>query len=237
MCCLNHLSLCLKYLSRTVLFHIAGTYNDVLRSSTTAACTSCGEGYTTSGTGSLSSTECSMCLPGYGDEPTTTSNNPSCGSKCGGAAGATFGPVGREASTEGRKCLACPISTGFSFDYLAQNQLFVPETVARLGADSSADCLAEYAQIVDDVWFLGGDAALTTVETIGNGTTNITTVVECTEACSEDADCMFVTFSYDGQVCQKKVAEAGRCDGAPNKLLPALCLFDSYACLVCPACA
>jgi hypothetical protein len=50
------------------------------------------------------------------------------------------------------------MSSGFSFDYQAQNQNFTPTVVARSGAESAADCLAEFAQINDAAWYMGGAA-------------------------------------------------------------------------------
>jgi hypothetical protein len=116
----------------------------VLRPGTAASCDSCPPGYTTSSTGSTKPSDCELCLPGWGDN-TGALNAQNCSMQCGGS---TYGPPGRDATQ--RKCLECPTGSGFSFDVLASNQLYVPDTVSRIGADSSADCLSEFAQIVDD---------------------------------------------------------------------------------------
>ena len=65
--------------------------------------------------------------------------------QCGGS---TYGPPDRDNSKQ--QCIECPTSNGFSFDVMGSNQQFVPYTVSRVGADSPADCLAEFAQIMDD---------------------------------------------------------------------------------------
>lgn len=116
----------------------------MLRPGTAASCDSCPPGYTTSSTGSTKPSDCELCLPGWGDN-TGALNAQNCSMQCGGS---TYGPPGRDAAQ--RKCLQCPTGSGLSFDVLASNQLYVPDTVSRIGADSSADCLSEFAQIVDD---------------------------------------------------------------------------------------
>jgi hypothetical protein len=118
-----------------------GTYNDLLRADTATACTTCAAGLSTSTTGGRDSSACDVCATGYGGT--------NCAAQCGGGSGvnATFGVAGR---ARGANCDACPtMSTGFSFDYLGQNRAFTPNPLARLGADSPADCLAEFAQIAD----------------------------------------------------------------------------------------
>jgi hypothetical protein len=82
--------------------------------------------------------------------------------------------------------------TGFSFDYLAQNQPFTPLPVARAEASSAADCLAEFAHIEDAAWYLPvPDALLTTVS-------SATDFDACVAACKAAGDCQFVTYNYDG---------------------------------------
>lgn len=95
------------------------------------------------------------------------------------------------------------MTTGFSFDYLAQNQQFTPAAVARLGADNAGDCLAEFAQIVDSAWYLGG--ATTTVSSAN-------TFDDCVTDCKGDATCQYITFDYEAAAnskCLKKTKGSG----------------------------
>jgi hypothetical protein len=95
------------------------------------------------------------------------------------------------------------MSTGFSFDFQATNQAFTPASVARSLADSAADCLAEFAQIEDSAWYLGGNATLTTVS-------GANTFADCVAACT--GTCQYITFDYDaaaGSKCFKKDTVAG----------------------------
>ena len=91
------------------------------------------------------------------------------------------------------------MATGFSFDYLAQNKNFTPAAVARTGAESPADCLAEFAQIADAAWQMGGSIVLPNV-------TGVTTFDACVADCKGDANCQYITFDYDAtpNVCYKK---------------------------------
>jgi len=126
---------------------VTGTYNALLQNDTTTPCVTCPTGFATSQTGGTNLKDCNLCLPGYGD----SGNNTDCAAKCGGENGANFGPAGRDALNH--RCTNCPAGgTKFSFDYMADNMVFIPDSVARIGADSPADCLAEFAQILDDTW-------------------------------------------------------------------------------------
>jgi hypothetical protein len=133
-----------------------------------------------------------VCKPGFGGA--------NCGSQCGGGA-ATFGVAGRPVSTPA--CDTCPaMTTGFSFDYEAANQPFTPAAVARTGADSAADCLAEFAQIEDSAWYMGGSAALANI----TGSVSANTFDACVTACKGDDGCQYVTYDYDTKECFKKSA-------------------------------
>jgi hypothetical protein len=130
-----------------------------------------------------------MCAAGFGDS--------NCATQCGGGSGATYGPAGRSKVDPG--CVACPaMSTGFSFDHMG-NQNFTPAAVARLAADSAADCLAEFAQIVDAAWYLNGAVSLAK-------DASATTFDACVTACKGDDNCQFITFDYDTNECFKKAA-------------------------------
>jgi hypothetical protein len=93
------------------------------------------------------------------------------------------------------------MTSGFSFDYMADNKNFTPAVVARTGAESAADCLAEFAQIVDAAWYMGGAATLTDVS-------SATTLQACVDDCKGDSTCQYITYDYasTGVKCQKKVA-------------------------------
>jgi hypothetical protein len=93
------------------------------------------------------------------------------------------------------------MAVGFSFDFEGTNQLFKPISVARTGASSGADCLAQFAQIEDLAWYLPA-TGLTAVA-------SATTFDACALACT--GDCQFVTFDYAAiaaERCQKKVNTA-----------------------------
>jgi hypothetical protein len=70
--------------------------------------------------------------------------------------------------------------------------------VSRLTAASLGDCLAEFAQIEDNAWFLGGAVAMTT--------TAAATFEDCVDGCKADANCMYLTFNYANSQCHKKLA-------------------------------
>jgi hypothetical protein len=92
------------------------------------------------------------------------------------------------------------MTVGFSFDYKGDNQPFTPAPVAREGAESAADCLAEFAQIEDVAWYLGGTANLEAVS-------DANTFDGCVAACQSNANCQYVTFNYtaaDGEKCFKR---------------------------------
>lgn len=158
-----------------------------MAANTTATCTPCTTGLTTSRTGGRTASDCNLCLPGYGGAS-------DCTNQCGGLA-ATYGPAGRSTEDGTTACLDCPtMSVGFSFDYKSVNQAFTPNSVARLGAETGADCLAEFAQIVDAAWWLPGANA--------SAVAGVSTFGDCVDACT--GDCQFVTFDYNDNTCYKK---------------------------------
>jgi len=97
--------------------------------------------------------------------------------------------------------------TGFSFDYLGQNQNFTPAAVARNLADSPADCLAEFAQIADAAWQMGGGVSMTPVA-------GVSSFADCVTACKNEANCQYITYDYDaaaatpGAGCSMKTVSA-----------------------------
>jgi hypothetical protein len=96
-------------------------------------------------------------------------------------------------------CEACPIiKPGYFFDYQGVNKPFAPETVSRPAAASLGDCLAEFAQIEDIAWILGGAAAMST--------TDAATFETCVGGCKVDASCMYLTYDYVNSKCYQKSA-------------------------------
>lgn len=185
----------------------AGTYNSERRSNTTAQCDACPAGKTTAVAGARSAADCDVCSAGYGGA--------SCNTTCGAANGATYGPAGRP---EGTACETCPVMvTGFSFDYNGVNQNFTPAAVARQYADSPADCLAEFAQIADAAWQMGGLVTLTPVADVAN-------FDACVTACKNNDNCQYITYDYDaaaatpGAGCSMKTVTVG------TRLVPRLML-------------
>lgn len=88
----------------------------------------------------LSTSFRAACMEGYG--------GPDCATPCGGVGpAASYGPAGRAVGSE---CVACSVSkTGYSYNWMGQNDAFAPRSVAKLGAASPADCLAEFVQVRD----------------------------------------------------------------------------------------
>lgn len=165
-------------------FMLAGTFNAELQPNKTAPCSPCPQGRSTFQTGAISTDDCSVCAPGYGGA--------GCWLRCGGGSGvnATFGGTGREVGSD---CQTCPaITTGFSFFDSSGDNKFMPAVVSRVGAESSAECLAEFAQIGDGSWYMGGSVAMTSVA-------NVTNFESCVETCRIDANCQYITFDYGMQ--------------------------------------
>ena len=101
------------------------------------------------------------------------------------------------------------MSVGFSFDYLAVNRPFTPASVARTGAGSAADCLAEFAQIEDAAWFMGGSVALSNI----TASLSANTFGACVDACQASPTCQYVTYDYDTQECFVKTVGTASTSG------------------------
>jgi hypothetical protein len=96
-------------------------------------------------------------------------------------------------------CEACPvIKPGYFFDFRGVNKPFAPETVSRPAAASLGDCLAEFAQIEDIAWILGGSAAMSA--------TGADTFEACVDGCKADERCMYLTFDYVKSLCYQNLA-------------------------------
>lgn len=101
----------------------------------------------------------------------------------------------------GADCTQCSWSSaGFSFTYGLQNDLFSARAVSPIGADSSWDCVSEFAQIVDGAWYIP-----TTGNTAMNATANITTFADCVALCTGPS-CEYVTYDYRAKICYVRVA-------------------------------
>lgn len=68
--------------------------------------------------------------------------------------------------------------------------------MARTGAVSLGECLAEFAQIADIAWYMGGSVALTSVP--------VDTFEACVRNCKADDGCQYITFDYNSNQCYKK---------------------------------
>lgn len=116
-------------------------YNDVMRNDTNTPCSACRTGRTTVRDGATSVEDCTACAAGYGGKD--------CATPCGGAT-ASYGPVGRPLGAE---CVACSVAqVGYSFGWQRAVDTFAPKPVAKLGAASGYDCLAEYVQVGSGCW-------------------------------------------------------------------------------------
>jgi len=133
--------------------------------------------------------DCNMCAVGFGGTD--------CAIQCGGN-NATYGTAGRE---KDEPCVECPvIAVGFYFDYMAVNRNFTPVVVARPGAASAADCLAEFAQIADLAWYMGGPVDMDLVD--------VGTFEACVDICKRDDDCQYITYDYNTTQCYKKMVNS-----------------------------
>jgi len=167
-----------------------GTYRAF--SPTSTSCTSCTDNLLTSTVGGESAADCNVCRPGFG----TTVAAPSVCSACGGAS-ASYGPTDREVASA---CVACANpTTPYSFIVQAGlDDVWAPSAVARAEAESAADCLAQFAQLGDNgAWSLAGAQVPVTMA-------DTASFAKCADACADE--CMFVTYNYNGDTCNKKVA-------------------------------
>jgi hypothetical protein len=189
----------------SVLIVTTGTFNAILRDSKTAPCDPCPDFRTTSQPGGRSVEDCDLCKPGYG-----TVNGTACDKPCGGiGVAATYGPPGRSAeSPSTSNCQSCPaVRAGFMFYWplpggLDPTNPFKPDVVARRGAQSAGECLAEFAQMGDTAWYMGGTAAMELVSSVGfDG---------CVATCKVVCDCQYVTYDYNTAMCHMKRTQSTR---------------------------
>lgn len=201
-----------------------GTFQDVIRSDSadnSATCKVCTTGTTTTeeGANQAESSSCNVCAVGYGGAALSDcANGDQCGCSSATAACTTanYGPAGRSPGTTA--CVACPTMTqGFTFDWNQDTQNFTPDPVAKLGAESVSDCLAEFTQVEDNVWEL--KSAGSNPITATNGTAY--TVADCAAACRSNAKCMWFTFDYAANQCALYLAPTGSAQYTGFKVAPA----------------
>lgn len=167
------------------------------------ACTDCPGFTTTQAEGADNERQCNLCDAGYGG---SGGSDTTCTTKCGGAV-ASYGTPGREAGTP---CTACSTqATGFSFEWMMNQDTYQSRAVAIDGAASAGECLSEFAQIVDGAWYiemgpLPGMSQLTAFDTQSpanpvNTNTSANTHAECMSQCV--GNCMFATFDYRNKRC------------------------------------
>jgi hypothetical protein len=100
--------------------------------------------------------------------------------------------------------MACPpIEKGYFFDYDG-TKMFKPAVVSRLGAESLGDCLAEFAQVGDTAWYMGGDVTMTPV-LVSDGDIDLQ-FLDCVSKCTAAAKCQYITFDYTTGTCSMKAA-------------------------------
>jgi hypothetical protein len=157
------------------------------RDTDAAVCQDC-TGFTT--TSAIGASACDLCQPGY------------AGATCALCLDGTYASGDDKTGT----CIDCPrMPSGFPFKappgYSAQGELFAPLPTSRDGAPKFSDCVAKWAQNLDDNWYIpavpgtGGNARRNGfVEVDMSQKTN--NFVNCVAECAGDDDCQLVTFQY-----------------------------------------
>jgi hypothetical protein len=77
-----------------------------------------------------------------------------------------------------------------------------PPLAAPAGAQLSLDCLAEFAQIVEDAWWLPTTDNSSTVITPG-----VSTFEECVAQCNASVACQYATYDYEADTCYMRSPE------------------------------
>lgn len=153
-------------------------------------CQECPSNRGTTETGAAAISNCDICKDGFGTASTGALQDGSVCSPC---------PSGKYSAQSDRdaldqRCLDCPdASTGFTFYYDGYNHLFAPSVISRLAANSSSMCIAEYAQLGDNLWNLWGALPPAT------NRPSCQTAQCCADACKSAtwaSSCHFFTFDY-----------------------------------------
>ena len=129
-----------------------------------------------------------VCFPGYG-----TSWGDTVVSNCSPCPQGYYGQELRETNA----CEPC-MTTTYVFAYKGTLNSFTARAVTVPFANCKADCLAEYAQIVDRAWSLPA--------TSGWVTYSANDIESCSTGCTNDILCQFVTFDYATRSCQHRRA-------------------------------
>ena len=159
------------------------TFNAVVQAVRTTACGACAGNTGSSEIGAASSGDCDICKDGYGTPDANLNNCADCSILD------AYGP--RDRTPSDQACVACPVSTvGFTFFYNGQTYPYTSPAVSRSLASAPSDCVAEWAQIEDGLWFLSGASA----EAGGNAN-----LAACQTACG--ATCHFLSYDYAATAC------------------------------------
>jgi len=89
------------------------------------------------------------------------------------------------------------MTVGFTFFYGGSIRPFTPPIYARDWATSPAHCVAEFAQITDAAWVMGGSADMITQ--------TVTSFDGCVDACRVNPKCQYITFDYSNNECKLKL--------------------------------
>lgn len=101
--------------------------------------------------------------------------------------------------------LVCLASLAVPFIHALQdrgNDIFSPNTIARIGATTPVECLSEYAQMTDGRFWvpLSSNEGVTV-------TPNVENFQACLDMC-KTASCQMVTYDYQAKTCSVRVSEA-----------------------------
>jgi hypothetical protein len=120
-----------------------------------------------------------------------------------------YGPGGSDADAirgDSTQCIRCPTGRRFSFpSWNGRSAEFKPLATSSVGATSSSDCLAEYAQAVDGLFFLNLKPSHPDFVTVSGRES----LGACTAYCSSQDSCAAVTFNYATVQCSVWRPSAG----------------------------
>jgi len=88
------------------------------------------------------------------------------------------------------------MTVGFTYFFNGSIQPFAPPVYARQYATSPAHCVAEFAQIMDGAWFMGGNASMTQQTTANFDA--------CVQVCRASSTCQYITYDYETRACWMK---------------------------------
>jgi len=98
-------------------------------------------------------------------------------------------------------CSVCrQMDPGFFFAANGSTQYYRPLSLTRAGASSAIECVAEFAQLGEDNWYLHGNATMKDVDA--------TTLDACVAVCRSAPSCQYTAFDYGNNKCQIKETSA-----------------------------